>query len=83
MPGYQSPIDPGPTSRFFSVTPSASKLPNGRCRGLYIGVGGDVAVTNHEGTTIVFKNMSEGDHAISTDTVLSSGTTATDIIALY
>lgn len=80
---FPSAIAEGPSAVFYAVTPGASALPNGRCRALYIGVAGDVSVKNRAGDTVLFKAMAVGEHPISTDTVLSAGTTATDIVALY
>lgn len=83
MPPFPSAIDPGPTATFYPVTPGSAALPNGRCRALYIGVGGDLSIKNRAGDTVLFKNVAEGERPFSTDTVLAVGTTATDIVALY
>jgi|TARA_R100000951_G_scaffold49409_1_gene41745 hypothetical protein len=56
---------------------------------LYIGTGGNVAVVmkNIEGTTgnaIVFKNVPDGTFLPAiVDYVIATGTTATDIVAVY
>jgi hypothetical protein len=52
-------------------------------RSLYIGVSGDLAVRMSEGSTITFKNVPVGIFPIQVDQVLSTGTTASQIIALY
>ena len=54
------------------------------CRSLYIGVSGDVAVqTTEDGTSVVFKAVPVGVLPVSAIRVMSTGTTATDIVALY
>lgn len=52
-------------------------------RGLYIGVTGDVAVRMAQGNTATFTAVANGIIPIQVDKVLSTGTTATGIIALY
>lgn len=52
-------------------------------RGLFIGTGGNLAVRMASGNTVTFANASEGIFTIQVDKVLSTGTTATGIIALY
>lgn len=51
-------------------------------RGLYVGVSGDVAVTMHGGGTATFKAAPVGILQVAVTQVLSTGTTATDILAL-
>ena len=82
-----------PASLFLAVTPSDTakltpytvgngiKLP--RCRALYIGVTGDVVVKNEAGTSVTFTAVPVGILPVSTDQVLSTGTTATNIVALF
>jgi len=52
-------------------------------RGLYIGGTGDVAVLTADGQTITFSAVPVGIFPIQVTQVLSTGTTATNIIALY
>lgn len=52
-------------------------------RGLYVGVTGDVAVRMASGATVTFKAASAGEHPWQVDMVLSTGTTATDMLRLY
>lgn len=56
-------------------------------RALYIGVTGDVAVrmagTGDNPNTVTFKNVPVGIFPIQVDIVLATGTTASQIIALY
>jgi hypothetical protein len=52
--------------------------------GLYIGTGGDVAVTMGNGGVFTFKNVANGTFMpIQVIKVMSTNTTASDIIALY
>lgn len=53
------------------------------CRALYIGVTGDVAVRMASGATITFKAVPVGVLTVQVDQVLSTATTATDMVALY
>lgn len=52
-------------------------------RGLYIGVTGNLAVRMVDGTTPTFANVPVGIFPIQVDKVLSTGTTASSIVALY
>jgi hypothetical protein len=71
-----------PSWKFISVTPSdATVLPT--TRALYVGVTGDLAVRGADGNTAIFKNAPVGYHPLQVYQVLSAGTTATEIIALY
>lgn len=48
---------------------------------LYIGGAGDVSVETQVGTTVLYKNVPAGSYLwISTNKVLSTNTTATDIV---
>ncbi len=58
-------------------------LTNGPCRALYVGVAGDVKVTMRGGGVVTFKAMAVGYHPVQARIVWSTGTTATDIVALY
>jgi hypothetical protein len=78
-------IGSGQTARNFeTVTPSDSVfLPGGECSALYIGVAGDVTILNATGNPITFKNVPVGYLDCQTTRVNATGTTATDIVALY
>lgn len=48
---------------------------------LYVGVAGDVTIVKWDGTTEFYKNLAQGRHHIICSTqVLSSGTTATNMV---
>lgn len=72
-----------PASIFETVTPSDSADLAYVSRGLYIGVAGDVKVNDVRGASFLFKNAIAGSVIpIRVARVLSTGTTATNIIAL-
>ena len=51
---------------------------------VFIGVGGDVKVTTVSGDTATFKNLADGSVlAVQVRRVWATGTTATDMVALY
>lgn len=55
-----------------------------RTRGIYVGTGGDLAVKSIRGTTCIFANVPDGTLLpIRVLQVLSTGTDASDIVALY
>lgn len=71
----------GPAKRAVAVTPSNSTS-FAECRALYVGVSGDVtAVVN--GTAVLFTAVPVGILPVYCTRVNSTGTTATDIVALY
>jgi hypothetical protein len=67
------------------VTPSNSvDLPNAAVKGVYVGVTGDVKVDLvTAGTGIVFKSAPVGILAVQAKRVYATGTTATNLVALY
>lgn len=58
-------------------------LTNGVCKALYVGVTGDVKVTMANGTDVTFKNVPVGILPIRAKRVFSTGTDASEILALY
>lgn len=72
-----------------SVTPSDTvniTFPSGTnySKGIYVGVSGDLKVIMVDGTNITFTNIAAGIfQPISAKRVLSTGTTATGIVAVY
>lgn len=72
-----------PAERAVSITPSDATdfKPT---RGIYVGAAGDVAVDMADGTAVTFTELSAGVvHPLSVKRVYSTGTTATNILALY
>ena len=66
-----------------AVTPSDSVPLATPARALYIGVSGDVKVTMLDGSTPTFKSVPVGKLEIQVTSVFATGTTATNIIALW
>ena len=69
-----------------AVTPAdGTDLPNGVSDWLYVGVTGDVTFYGPASSTtsIVLKNAAVGYHPINMKRILATGTTATNILALY
>lgn len=66
-----------------SVTPSDSNDLTFTSRALYVGVSGDVRVLTAGGSTVTFTNVAEGLLPMRVSRVLSSGTTAADIVAIW
>lgn len=69
-----------------AVTPNdATDLPGGPTRGVYVGVGvaGDVAVIMADGSTGTFTAAANGEHPWKVRRILTTGTTATNMLALY
>lgn len=53
-------------------------------RGIYVGVAGDVTmIMKGKAGSVLFKNMTTGEHALRPVQIMATGTTATDILALY
>jgi hypothetical protein len=75
-----------PAARVRAVTPSDSQdLPLDGCRGLYVGGGGDVRlIAAGDAAAVTFANVADGSVLpVQAARVLSTGTTATNIVALY
>lgn len=64
------------------VTPSDSTVIN-TTRGLYVGTSGDIAVRMADGMSLTFPSVPVGVFPIQVDQVKLTGTTASNIIALY
>lgn len=81
------PANPNPANRLYTITPSDTvSFAQGPCAGLYVGVTGDVTVlANSEAgqATVLLKAMPVGTHPIGCLRVNATGTTATNLVALY
>lgn len=67
-----------------SVTPSDDNDLSAKPASLYVGTGGDVKVDMALGDTVTFTNVQSGTFMpIKVKRVYSTGTTASDITALY
>jgi hypothetical protein len=74
-----------PAKSWRDITKSDSvDLPHGMCRAIYVGVSGHIAVQGEDGTSVTFYNAAAGSIlALQAKRVLSTGTTATNLVALY
>ena len=73
-----------PAQDAFVVSPSNSANLTHFSRALYIGGGGNVAITTVKGTNVTFANVAGGSILpVRAQKVLSTGTTATLIVGLY
>lgn len=67
----------------FTVTPSDSAGLTRTVRSLYVGTGGNMAVTTVEGNNVTFVGVQSGTVIpIQAQKVLSTGTTASNIVGL-
>jgi len=89
MPSYNHFIgdeirQSGPASNFVAITPSNSADLPFRTSAIYVGGEGDIAVRNETtGQIIVFKSLPTGSIVpVETLRVLSTNTTATNLVAL-
>lgn len=78
-------LDPtAPADNGFAVTPADATDLTHVSRGLFVGVAGDVKATLSISGTVTFKNLAAGVfHPLQVRRVWSTGTTATDIVAVY
>lgn len=84
QPITRSLSDDASALRLVSVTPSdAETLTRGLCRALFVGVEGDVTVEDAEGTVVTIPSLASQYHPVRVRRVLSTGTTASRIFALY
>lgn len=74
-----------PAMEAAAVTPNNdADLPNGICRALYIGSGGNVVLDTRNNTSITFAGLQAGTILpLNVRRVRSTSTTATNIVALY
>jgi hypothetical protein len=52
-------------------------------RSLYVGTGGTLVVRMASGNQVTFSNVAQGVFPVQVDMVLSTNTTASNIVALY
>ena len=79
---------PNSYNAFIAVTPddfrSLVTLVHKKAWGVFIGVGGDISLTDSAGTEAIFKNVPSGTVLpIHVTEINNTGTTATNIIALF
>lgn len=80
-----APYDIGSGTGLVAVVPNDGvDLARGASKGLYIGVAGNVAVVTTGGDSATLTALTIGIiHPISVKRVLATGTTATNILAVY
>lgn len=74
-------LDSGPAGDARAVTPSDSTILGARA--LYVGVTGDVTVDTAQHSDVLFKAAPVGILPVAALRVKATGTTATNIVALY
>lgn len=73
-----------PASGFSVVTPSDSASLATPSRALFVGTAGNIAVHGGQGQTVLFKNVAAGTILpVVATKVMSTNTTAADIVALF
>lgn len=82
MPNHDVTSD-GPARDYVAVTPNDGADLTREARALYIGVSGDVVLVSGAGNTVTFKSAPVGVLAVGAVRVKATGTTATNIVALY
>ena len=94
MPSSNSGGSIEPSFQFVVVTPSDTAplkyttssgfVEEKRCKALYIGGAGNVAINDDAGNSVTFVGVLAGSVIpVSTENVLNTGTTATNIVALF
>jgi hypothetical protein len=71
------------SNRWVAVAPSDTVSFTEVPRAIYVGVTGDVTMVDSVGNTVLFKAMPVGEHAEQPSQIKATGTTATNIVALY
>lgn len=67
-----------------AVTPADTDLPYGVCRGIMVGVDGDVDITFEDGSRCVMPGLTAGNvYPFRARKVHAGGTTATGVVAVY
>lgn len=74
-----------PASRFAAVTKhDTNPFPLGECRALYVGTGGSIVARDAaSGTLVTFANVPGGAILPIETSVVTTASTAADIVALY
>jgi hypothetical protein len=72
-----------PGVHWYAVSPSNSNDLDPIPRGLYVGVTGNLSLTDIDGTVVTFVAAPVGYHPLRPRRVRATGTTATNIVAIY
>ena len=78
-------LDTSPAKDYIAITPSDTvNFVEGECRGIYVGVGGNIVAVSAIGNTVTFTGVLAGQiYPIKAIRVNSTSTTATNMVALY
>ena len=79
----KSDISPGYDC--FAITPSDVTEYSKCLRGIYVGIGGDIAVVTQPGRDpVIFKNVGDGSSLnVNIYKIMNTDTTATDLVGIY
>lgn len=79
-----------PSDQFKAVTPSDTvplryiNNQTAKCKGIYVGGAGNLAIKNDQGVAVTITGVLAGViYPFSTDFVMSTNTTATNIVAIF
>lgn len=80
---FGAPTMTAPAQDAFAITPSNSTNFNSSCRGIYVGVGGDITLVTPSNKTILFAAVPQGTILpVTCIRVNSSGTGASSLVGL-
>ena len=80
--GFSQGVD-GPYRHAAAITAHDTNEIANVTRGIYVGVSGDVKVTTVDGDTVTFKAVPVGVLPVRAKIVFNTGTTATNMLALW
>lgn len=85
MPRYDGNVEQGPATNAVAITPDdGNNFAFGQCRGLYVGVTGNVTLDTPNQTSVLFTAVPAGAILpVSAVRVRATGTTASGIVGLY
>ncbi len=80
-----TPVSPSDPARdAVAITPDNAADLARACRGILVGVAGNVKITTLDGTDVVLPSLAAGVcHPIAAKRIFATGTTASSIVALY
>ncbi len=80
---YNSNMFGAPAVDYYAITPSNTTALPIMCRGIYVGVGGDITVISNAGNTVTFTGVPQGVLLpIVAQFVKLTGTTATNLVGI-
>lgn len=85
MATQSNQVHQSPSDWFVAITPhDTTSFTDGICRGIYVGVSGNVVAVRKDGTAITFTAVAAGTILpIRAIRVNSTSTTATNMVAIY